>query len=130
MFDHLDIEHAFPYTPDIKLLFDKGALVMYMGIKQLLHCRVHRSDVIRYALIALVGAALAVAIVYEMAPCAAASSSPTEVVVHEGDTLWGLAQTYGPPHADPRRTISRIQEINHLTGSLIRPGEVVLIPQA
>jgi hypothetical protein len=52
---------------------------------------------------------------------------PVRVVVAPGDTLWALASRYGPPNADLRRVVDDTREINHLDGSLIRPGQVLLI---
>jgi LysM repeat protein len=106
------------------------ALVMYMGLAQLLHHRITLADAARYAAVAAVVTVLALSILYEMRPPGTSMIPPVaQVVVNEGDTLWALAQAYGPPHADPRRTVSRIRELNHIRGSLIRPGEVVLVPQ-
>ncbi|HJN14566.1 MAG TPA: LysM peptidoglycan-binding domain-containing protein [Armatimonadota bacterium] len=56
------------------------------------------------------------------------NTSVTSVSVAHGDTLWKLARTHGPDNADPRRTISRITRLNHLDDSIIRPGDVLLIP--
>jgi len=103
---------------------------MYVGIKQILHHHLTTNDVAKHAAIALVATCLLVAVAYEMGPFNAGRGAPAQIVVHEGDTLWDLAQTYGPRNADPRRTVARIQELNHLTSSVIRPGEVVLIPQS
>jgi len=55
-------------------------------------------------------------------------ASVTNVSVAHGDTLWKLARTHGPDNADPRRTVSRITRLNHLQDSVIRPGDVLLIP--
>jgi len=103
---------------------------MYVGIKQLLHHHLTTSDVARYAALALVVSCLALAIAYEMTSPGPNEAPAAQVLVHQGDTLWDLARTYGPHGADPRRTVSRIRELNHLTDSLIRPGEVVLVPQS
>ena len=51
------------------------------------------------------------------------------VVVQQGDTLWAIAKQYGPPNEDTRSVVYRIKQANRLEGSLIRPGEVLLIPQ-
>jgi LysM repeat protein len=107
------------------------ALVMYMGLAGLLHHRITITDAARYAAVAAVVTVLALSILYEMHPLGTSMVPPVaRVVVSEGDTLWALAQAYGPPQADPRRTVSRIRELNHLDGSLITPGEVVLVPRS
>jgi hypothetical protein len=105
---------------------------MFVGVKQLLHHQVSTTSTVRYAAIAALLTVLAISMVHEMDPFGwqADLNAPIIVVVHQGDTLWTLARTYGRPSADPRRTISRIRETNNLVGSLIQPGEVLLVPQS
>jgi nucleoid-associated protein YgaU len=57
----------------------------------------------------------------------AGSPAPVRVVVSPGDTLWDLARRYGPPNEDTRRVVYDISKTNHLTDSLIRPGQVLWI---
>jgi nucleoid-associated protein YgaU len=103
---------------------------MFVGIKQFTYHQLTTNRVAKYAVLAVLVCSLALAIAYEGMPVTDRYAATTHVVVHEGDTLWDLARDYGPAHADPRQTVSRIREANHLTGSLIRPGEVVYIPQS
>lgn len=52
-----------------------------------------------------------------------------EVIVRQGDTLWGLAQRHGPKHRDIRETIDRIRRLNGLEARAnIQPGERLMIP--
>jgi nucleoid-associated protein YgaU len=51
------------------------------------------------------------------------------VVVRPGDTLWALADRYGPPTVDPRVWIDRVERANGLRGALLRPGQVLVIPE-
>jgi LysM repeat protein len=47
-------------------------------------------------------------------------------VVRAGDTLWAIAAThYG---GDPREAVWRLQDRNHLRGTLLRPGEELVLP--
>ena len=47
-------------------------------------------------------------------------------VVQTGDTLWTIASShYG---GDPRDGVWRLQDTNHLAGSIVRPGERLLLP--
>ena len=47
-------------------------------------------------------------------------------VVRAGDTLWPIAAThYG---GDPREAVWRLEDRNHLAGSLVRPGQRLRLP--
>jgi LysM repeat protein len=50
------------------------------------------------------------------------------VTVHTGDTLWGIARKHTDPSDDVRSTLHAIKELNHLTGSLIQPGQALRVP--
>ncbi len=46
--------------------------------------------------------------------------------VRPGDTLWSIAASHYS--GDPRDAIYRIDRRNHLGGSLLRPGEKLVLP--
>jgi LysM repeat protein len=47
-------------------------------------------------------------------------------VVRAGDTLWTIASShYG---GDPREAIWNLQDRNHIAGTLVRPGEKLVLP--
>lgn len=47
-------------------------------------------------------------------------------VVRTGDTLWTIASShYG---GDPREAVWRLQDRNHLVGTLVQPGERLVLP--
>jgi LysM repeat protein len=48
--------------------------------------------------------------------------------VRPGDTLWSIAVRYYA--GDPRDAIDRIDHRNHLGGSLIVPGQRLVLPSA
>ena len=48
------------------------------------------------------------------------STAEKTYTVAEGDTLWKIAQKYGT-------TVERLQETNGITGSVIRPGDILKI---
>ncbi len=50
------------------------------------------------------------------------------ISVNSGDTLWGIAEEYGPDHEDPRKIIFEISQINQLDEEYIQPGQVLKIP--
>jgi LysM repeat protein len=58
-----------------------------------------------------------------------AETAPRRVEVHQGDTLWSLADRYAPSR-DPVATIERIRHLNHLSGYTIYPGQELAIPTA
>jgi len=51
-----------------------------------------------------------------------------EQVVQPGDTLWGIARSHLPAGMDIREYIYEIKKANGLTGSIIHPGQVLLLP--
>lgn len=50
-----------------------------------------------------------------------------EYEVVEGDTLWDIASTYGPEHADVRETYYQIMQDNHIPDGKLQPGQTVYI---
>ena len=51
-----------------------------------------------------------------------------EIRVIPGDTLWELAQTYGPNNRDIRKLIHQICVINDIRADELRPGQIIKIP--
>ena len=51
-----------------------------------------------------------------------------EYQVRAGDTLWGIAADHTEPGGDVRRGVALIMEMNDLDGSVIRPGELLVVP--
>ena len=58
----------------------------------------------------------------------AAPTSYTKVVVHPGDTLWSIARA-AHPSQDPRAYVQRIIDLNSLTSSDVRTGQVLSLPR-
>jgi hypothetical protein len=52
---------------------------------------------------------------------------PGQVRVHSGDSLWSIAAAHYQG-GDVRDHIDQIIALNHLSGSSISPGEVLLLP--
>jgi len=52
-----------------------------------------------------------------------------EVKVQSGDTLWDIANTYGPDDVDVRRVIYEICRLNDVTADTIVPGQTLLVPE-
>ncbi|MEV0349091.1 LysM peptidoglycan-binding domain-containing protein [Nonomuraea sp. NPDC050680] len=50
------------------------------------------------------------------------------VTVHEGDTLWTIADAAAPDEGDPGAVVTEIKRLNDLRGSLIRPGSRLYVP--
>ena len=59
---------------------------------------------------------------------AEAERSPTPYTVSRGDTLWSIAAGHYPRSEDPRVRVSEIQELNHLEGYELQPGEHLKLP--
>ena len=51
-----------------------------------------------------------------------------EVQETRGDTLWTIAQTYGPTCIDLRKTVHVIKQKNRLSKAVIHPGDKLLVP--
>lgn len=61
----------------------------------------------------------------------AVSENPTtqEIVVHRGDTVWSIAQTYANGRdKDVREIVAQIIDLNDLTQASIYPGQPLLVP--
>ncbi|MCW3490706.1 LysM peptidoglycan-binding domain-containing protein [Dethiobacter alkaliphilus] len=52
---------------------------------------------------------------------------PQTVVVSAGDTLWSLAKTHAPGR-DIRSYIEQIRDANRLSGSVLHPGQELILP--
>ncbi|HHW41137.1 MAG TPA: LysM peptidoglycan-binding domain-containing protein [Syntrophomonadaceae bacterium] len=50
-------------------------------------------------------------------------SEAASYVVKKGDSLWGIAVKY-------KTSVKKLQEINHIKGTLIHPGDILQIPAA
>lgn len=50
------------------------------------------------------------------------------VVVHEGDTLWGIASTVAGP-GEVRDMVYRIEELNSLSGPELAVGQEIAVPR-
>jgi LysM domain len=46
----------------------------------------------------------------------------TPISVQRGDTLWSIAQSLAPDR-DPRLVVAELERVNHLTTSLLTPGQ-------
>ena len=51
-----------------------------------------------------------------------------QVCVESGDTLWALAQKYGPSDMDIRNIVYEICRLNGITASELQAGQYITIP--
>jgi len=49
------------------------------------------------------------------------------VTVNQGDSLWSVA-TRSMPDADPRDAVRELRELNGLKGTVLSPGQQLVIP--
>ena len=73
----------------------------------------------------LVVAALAIFLWAVLARSSDASGPERRYVVRPADTLWSIAAT---GYSDPRKGVWEIRERNGLDGTLIVPGQVLILP--
>jgi LysM repeat protein len=78
-----------------------------------------------FARLVVIVALLALAVAYS-ARSSISSGREQTYVVRAGDTLWSIAASrYG---GDPRAAVWRLQDRNHLQGTLVTPGERLVLP--
>lgn len=70
-------------------------------------------------------ALLAVALAYGAHTSDSAGHEQT-YFVRVGDTLWSIAASHYD--GDPREAVWRLQDRNHLAGTLVTPGERLVLP--
>ena len=74
-------------------------------------------------------AVAASAVLFASASRAGGPAAPARtVVVGPGDTLWDVAARE-VPRRDNRQAVAEVRELNGLTGSEIRPGDVLRLPR-
>ena len=82
-----------------------------------------------YVVVALLAAVLTTGVLW-LAHASAPSSQPAPggdvaaVTVRPGDTLWSIASRIAPQR-DPRVTVAALEQINHLAGPAVQPGQVL-----
>jgi len=57
----------------------------------------------------------------------ASTPSPRSHVLTPGETLWDVAVRFFP-HTDPRETVVRLEEVNHLDSALVPAGRLLRLP--
>ena len=50
------------------------------------------------------------------------------VVVQNGDTIWGIADRYVEPSKDIRKLVSEICGLNDIEPGSIYPGQIIMVP--
>jgi hypothetical protein len=55
-------------------------------------------------------------------------SSEHKVVVAQGDTLWDIARVHAPKGQDIRKYVEKMKQVNHMTTSALREGEILVLP--
>jgi hypothetical protein len=62
------------------------------------------------------------------AQSASVQQAKQQVIVGSGDTLWSIAEAHASKSQDIRAYIQKIKEVNHLTTSALRAGQVLQLP--
>ena len=87
-----------------------------------------RGVVVLSGFVGLVAAAL-IGLAWASAPSSAsagsaAGSAPAIVTVQPGDSLWTIAARVAP-QTDPRAEVAHLQQLNHLGGVELQPGQLL-----
>jgi hypothetical protein len=56
------------------------------------------------------------------------TSYKQQIVVLQGDTLWGIARTHLPEQTDIRKYIYQITVLNELKGHILHEGQLIVLP--
>jgi nucleoid-associated protein YgaU len=59
---------------------------------------------------------------------ASAPGAPRSVTIHQGDTLWSLAEAYAPAGMDLRAYVDALEDLNGLDGTLAA-GQRIKLPR-
>jgi LysM repeat protein len=70
--------------------------------------------------------ALLLALALSLARPSQGAGAGIRYVVQPGDTLWSIASTRYS--GDPRKSVWRIEQRNGLTGRVLQPGTVLVLP--
>ena len=57
---------------------------------------------------------------------ASAPGTPRAVTVHQGDTLWSLAEAHAPDGMDPRAYVDVLEDLNDLGAGLVAGTRIKL----
>jgi LysM domain-containing protein len=78
-----------------------------------------------FARIVVIVGLLTVAVAYS-ARSSHSAGREQAYLVRGGDTLWSIAASHYA--GDPRQAVWRLQDRNHLAGTLVRPGQRLVLP--
>jgi len=81
----------------------------------------------RWRLLGAAGAALCAVVAVGGVVSGGASSGVEHVVVHRGDTLWGIAAAHFAGD-DIQSRVAEIESVNHLDGAGLSPGRILTLP--
>lgn len=77
---------------------------------------------------------ISITVVFVLMLLASASHATGEITgtfdyrVKPGDTLWDIAEDFGPDGRDTRAIVATIERINQLDGGILQAGAVLEIP--
>ncbi|MBP1935891.1 LysM peptidoglycan-binding domain-containing protein [Paenibacillus sediminis] len=98
--------------------------------KSIVHNRFLSSTVAKIFILTMILIVTCTGMVSAFAASDRTDSMPLDtIVVHSGDTLWGIAEKYKPAGSDTRIYIEGIKNKNDLNGSQIEVGDVLVLPR-
>jgi LysM repeat protein len=88
-----------------------------------------RGRLVLLAVVLVLGAAALLIGAASVSATTSTGSAPATatIVVQPGQTLWGVAAEVAPD-SDPRVVIASISKLNDLSGSIVSPGQSLVVP--
>ena len=94
--------------------------------------RIRVKSKVRFTIFLVVMILMMTSLISAITGASVASSSSTDqfqcVEIGSGDTIWAVAEKYGPEGTDVRKVVYDICEANDMDASELKAGQMILVP--